>query len=54
MTEPWTIQLAFAVYQGATVTVEAETLEDAIPAAIRHADDNELWKEHRPRRPSSR
>ena len=45
MTKPWTIQLAFAVYQGATVTVEAETLEDAIPAAIRHADDNERWKD---------
>ena len=39
------VQLAYAAYFGATVTVEAETLEDAIPAAIRCADDNERWKD---------
>ena len=45
MTKAWTVQLAYAAYFGATVTVEAETLEDAIPAAIRCADDNERWKD---------
>lgn len=45
MTKAWTVQLAYAAYFGATATVEAETLEDAIPAAIRHADDNERWKD---------
>ena len=45
MTKAWTVQLAYAAYLGATVTVEAETLEDAIPAAIRSADDNERWKD---------
>ena len=44
MKKPWTVQLAYAAYFGATVTVEAETLEQAIPAAIREADDNERWK----------
>ena len=45
MTKAWTIRLACAGYFGATVTVEAETLEEAIPAAIRYADDNERWKD---------
>lgn len=45
MTKAWTVQLAYAAHFGATVTVEAETLEDAIPAAIRWADDNERWKD---------
>ena len=44
MKKPWTIQLAYAAYFGATVTVEAETLEQAIPAAIREADESERWK----------
>ena len=45
MTKPWTLQLAYAAYFRATVTVEADTLEDAIPAAFRYADDNERWKD---------
>ena len=45
VTKAWTVQLAYAAYFGATVTVEAETLEDAIPAAIRCADDTERWKD---------
>ena len=44
MKKPWTVQLAYAAYFGATVTVEAETLEQAIPAAIREADESERWK----------
>ena len=44
MKRPWTIQLAYAAYFGALVTVEAETLEEAIPAAIREADESERWK----------
>ena len=45
MKKPWTIALAYTRYWGATVNVEADTLEEAIPAAIRHADDNERWKD---------
>ncbi len=44
MKRPWTISLAYARYWGATVTVEAESLEEAIPAAIRAADESERWK----------
>ena len=43
MKTPWTVQLSLARYWGATVTVEAESLDEAIPAAIRDADDNERW-----------
>ena len=45
MKRPWTIALAYARYWGATVTVEAESLEEAIPAAIREADESERWKD---------
>lgn len=45
MTRPWTIALAHARYWGATVTVEAESLDEAIPAAIREADESERWKD---------
>ena len=45
MKKPWTIALGYTRHYGATVTVEAETLEKAIPAAIRYADDNERWKD---------
>ena len=44
MKRPWTIQLAYAAYFGALVTVDAETLEEAIPAAIKEADESERWK----------
>ena len=43
MKTPWTIQVGLARYWGATVTVEAESLEAAIPAAIREADDKARW-----------
>ena len=43
MKTPWTVQLSLARYWGATVTVEAESLEAAIPAAIREVDDRERW-----------
>ena len=45
MKRPWTIQLSTARYWGATVTVEAASLEDAIPAAVREADDKERWQD---------
>ena len=45
MNRSWTLALGFVRYWGATVTVEAETLEEAIPAAIRLADDNERWND---------
>ena len=45
MSKSWTLALGYVRYWGATVTVEAETLEEAIPAAIRLADDNERWKD---------
>ena len=50
MKRPWTIQLGYAAYFGATVTVEAPSLEDAIPLAIREADESGSLEEHRPRR----
>ena len=34
MNRPWTLVLGYVRYYGATVTVEAQTLEEAIPAAI--------------------
>ena len=45
MKTPWTLELGYVRYWGATVTIEAETLEAAIPAGIRFADDNERWKD---------
>ena len=45
MKRPWTIELGYTRHYGATVTVEAESLEEAIPAAIRYADHNERWKD---------
>ena len=45
MKRPWTIELGYTRHWGAIVTVEADSLDEAIPAAIRHADDNERWKD---------
>ncbi len=45
MNRPWTIALACVRYRGATVTVDAESLEDAIPAAIRDADESGRWED---------
>ena len=45
MKRPWTVELGYTRHYGATVTVEADSLEEAIPAAIRYADDNERWKD---------
>ena len=45
MNGSWTLELGYVRYYGATVTVEAQTLEEAIPAAIRYADDHERWKD---------
>ena len=40
----YTVQAAYATFLSATVSVEAETLEEACEAAIREADDGECWK----------
>ena len=45
MKRPWTLDLGYTRHYGPTVSVEAETLEAAIPAAIREADENERWKD---------
>ena len=37
--------MGYTRHYGATVTIEADSLEEAIPAAIRYADDNERWKD---------
>ena len=44
MKKPFTIECAYATYMAAVVTVEADTLEEAIPLAVQYADDNERWK----------
>ena len=40
----YTVQAAYATFLSATVSVEAETLEQACEAAIREADEGECWK----------
>ena len=40
----YTVQAGFAVYCYATVTVEADSIEDACRAAIEEADAGERWK----------
>ena len=49
MKTPWTVQLSLARYWGATVTVEAESLAEAIPAAIREGRRQRALGQHRPR-----
>ena len=40
----YTVQAAYATFLSATVSVEAETLEEACEAAIGEADEAESWK----------
>ena len=40
----YTVQAGYATFLSATVSVEAETLEEACEAAIREADEGECWK----------
>ena len=40
----YTVQVGYAVYVYATVSVEADSIEDACRAAIREADASERWK----------
>lgn len=40
----YTLQLAFPVYQIATVSVDADTLEEACRSAIQQAHDDDAWK----------
>ena len=40
----YTVQAGYATFLSATVSVEAETLEEACAAAIGEADEGEYWK----------
>ena len=40
----YTVQAGYATFLSATVSVEAETLEEACEAAISEADEGECWK----------
>ena len=44
MTKPFTVQCGFAAYHANTVSVEAETLEEALEKAIEVANDDPNWK----------
>ena len=44
MTKPFTIQCGFAAYHANTVSVEAETLEEALEKAIEVANQDPNWK----------
>ena len=39
--KPWTVQVSYDAYFRVAVAFDAQTLQDAIPAVIRHADENE-------------
>lgn len=40
----WTLQLGYALHYGATVSVEAGTVEEACRLAIEEADETEAWR----------
>ena len=44
MTKQFTVQCGFAAYHANTVSVEAETLEEALEKAIEVANDDPNWK----------
>ena len=44
MTKQFTVQCGFAAYHANTVSVEAETLEEALEKAIETANDDPNWK----------
>ena len=45
MTEPWTVQCAYMSHVANTVTVEADTLEEALEKAIEAANEDPAgWK----------
>ena len=44
MTRPWTVQVGYAAYWAHTVTVEAETLDEALEKAIETANQSEGWR----------
>jgi len=44
MTRQFTVQCGFAAYHANTVSVEAETLEEALEKAIEAANDDPNWK----------
>ena len=44
MKRPWTAQVSYAGYWANTVTVEADTLEEALEKAIETANNSDAWK----------
>ena len=44
MKKPFTVQCSYAGYYANTVTVEAETLEEALERAIETANDSDAWR----------
>ena len=44
MKKQFTVQCGFPAYYGNTVTVEAETLDEALEKAIEAANDDPNWK----------
>lgn len=44
MKTPFTVQCSYAGYYANTVTVEAETLEEALRRAIETANDSDAWR----------
>ena len=44
MKRPWTAQCSYAGYWSITVTVEAETLDEALEKAIETANQSEGWR----------
>ena len=44
MKKPWTVQCSYAGYWSLTVTVESETLDEALDKAIETANQSEGWR----------
>ena len=44
MKQPWTVQVGYAAYWANTVTVEAQTLDEALEQAIETANQSEGWR----------
>ena len=44
MTRPFTVQVGYAGYYANTVTVEADTLEEALERAIEKANESDAWR----------
>ena len=44
MKKPWTVQCSYAAFYANTVTVEAETLDEALEKAIEAANQSDAWR----------